>query len=158
KELTAVAPGAAPVDLPHTLKLLENFTYVEAVVWLGARLADGLAHAHERGIHHRDLKPANILLTDEGQPMLLDFNLSADSKIRANASAAVIGGTLPYMAPEQLDAFVGGNQPVDGRSDIYALGIILFELLTRRHPYQSFQGPMQAAIPEMITERLKPPP
>ncbi len=148
----------AQAEVPHTLTLLEKFTYVEAVIWLGARLADGLAHAHERGIYHRDLKPANILLTDEGQPMLLDFNLSEDSKIRSSAQAAVIGGTLPYMAPEQLAAFVGSAKPVDGRGDVYALGIVLYELLTRRHPFAPLKGPMQAAIPDMIAERLKPPP
>src|SRR5205085_1599361 len=63
-------------DAAATLKLLEGLSYVEAVLWIGARLADGLAHAHERGVIHRDLKPANVLLTDDGQPMLLDFNLS----------------------------------------------------------------------------------
>lgn len=51
-------------------------TYVEVVLWIGERLADALAHAHERGVVHRDIKPANILLSDEGQPMLLDFNLA----------------------------------------------------------------------------------
>ena len=60
---------------------LESLTYVEGILWLAVRLADGLAHAHGRGIVHRDLKPANILLTDDGQPMLLDFNLSEDTKL-----------------------------------------------------------------------------
>src|SRR5439155_13657227 len=55
------------------LEKLKTLSYVEAVLWMAARLADGLAHAHERGILHRDLKPANILVTDEGQPMVLDF-------------------------------------------------------------------------------------
>src|SRR5207247_10908638 len=119
---------------PATLKRLEGFTYVEAVVWLGCCLADGLAHAHERGILHRDLKPANVLLTDEGQPMLLDFNLAEDVKLRGSAAAALIGGTLPYMAPEHLEAFRGGKRAVDGRSDVYALGIILYELLAGHFP------------------------
>lgn len=158
KETVAVATVPTPTQSPHTLKLFERFSYVEAVLWLGARLADGLAYAHERGICHRDLKPANILLTDEGQPMLLDFNLAVNSKVRNNPSGAVIGGTLPYMAPEHLEAFRGGTQPVDGRGDIYALGIILFELLSRRHPFQPLQGPMRNAIPEMIEERRQPPP
>ena len=62
-------------------------------------LAEELAHAHQRGILHSDLKPANVLLTDEGQPMLLDFNLAADLKAD---SVARLGGTLTYMAPEHL--------------------------------------------------------
>ncbi len=118
-----------------TLKRLEGLSYVEAVVWLGCCLADGLAHAHERGILHRDLKPANVLLTDEGQPMLLDFNLAEDTKLRDSASAAVVGGTIPYMAPEQLSAFRGGSEPIDARSDIFALGIILYELLAGQSPF-----------------------
>jgi serine/threonine protein kinase len=72
--------GPKPAPSRVILDLLERMSYVNAVLWIGARLADGLAHAHERGILHRDLKPGNILLTDEGQPMLLDFNLSEDTK------------------------------------------------------------------------------
>src|SRR5882672_5522330 len=87
------------------LDKLQSLSYVDAVLWMAARLADGLAHAHERGILHRDLKPANILITDEGQPMLLDFNLAHDTKARSKASVALLGGTLPYMAPEQLTAY-----------------------------------------------------
>jgi serine/threonine protein kinase/Flp pilus assembly protein TadD len=160
---TAAAPAAdvtlpAPAEPPGTLKVLEQFTYAHAVLWLGARLADGLAHAHERGILHRDLKPANILLTDEGQPMLLDFNLSEDAKARDSAAGALIGGTLPYMAPEHLDAFRGADRPVDARSDLYSLGIILFELLTRRPPFAGPRGPLNEAIPRMIAERLEAPP
>ena len=98
------APPRPPTPAPPSREL----TYVEAVLWLAARLADGLAHAHARGIVHRDLKPANILLTDEGQPMLLDFNLSEDTKLNRSESAVRIGGTLPYMAPEQLAAVAGG--------------------------------------------------
>src|SRR5262249_10500577 len=89
----------AKIPLPTTLKKLEGLSYVEAVVWLGGCLADGLAHAHERGILHLDLKPANVLLTDEGQPMLLDFNLSEGTKLRGSASAAMVGGHPPSMAP-----------------------------------------------------------
>src|SRR5262249_33032402 len=118
-----------------TLKRLQGLSYVEAIVWLGSCLADGLAHAHERGVLHRDLKPANVLLTDEGQPMLLDFNLAEDTKLRSSATAALIGGTLPYMAPEHLEAFRNGKREVDARSDVYSLGILLYELLAGRFPF-----------------------
>ena len=113
-----------PQPSTETLKYLEGLTYVQAVLWVGSRLASGLAHAHERRILHLDLKPANILLTDEGQPMLLDFNLSMDLKWRSSHGG--VGGTVPYMSPEHLEAFHGEPRTLDGRSDIYSLGIILF--------------------------------
>ncbi len=138
-------------------RTLENLTYMNAVLWLVARLADGLAHAHDRGILHRDLKPANILLTDDGQPMLLDFNLSEDLKHRVGPVAAA-GGTLPYMAPEQLDRCNGGTSPVDARSDIYALGIILFELLTLQHPHKIPAAPPDFVVDYLLSERSQPPP
>ena len=96
-------------------------------------------HAHQRGILHRDLKPANVLLTDDGQPMLLDFNLSEDTKLRNSASAARAGGTLPYMSPEQLESFRDGR-PLDERSDLYSLGLILFEMLTGKHAFPQREG------------------
>jgi serine/threonine protein kinase/predicted Zn-dependent protease len=158
-------PARKPAaEVPPTLRLLEGFTYVEAVLWLGERLADGLAHAHERGILHRDLKPANILLTDDGQPMLLDFNLSADTK--ADLSRARVGGTLPYMAPEHLAAFAGLPAPgsaapdtpavADARSDVYSLGVILYELLTGRAPFAQPGGNPGELLPAMIRSRLGP--
>jgi tetratricopeptide (TPR) repeat protein len=133
-------------------------TYGQAVLWLAVRLADGLAHAHERGILHRDLKPANILLTDEGQPMLLDFNLSQDTKPQARASRACVGGTLPYMAPEHLEALQGGTRPVDARSDLYSLGVVLYELLTGRHPFPVRHGPLPGLLAAMHADRQGPPP
>ena len=129
-------PQHPPSD--ETLKYLKGLTYVQAVLWVGSRLASGLAHAHERKILHLDLKPANILLTDEGQPMLLDLNLSVD--LKQGTSLASFGGTALYMSPEQLEAFQSKSGTVDGRSDIYSLGIILFELLTRRRPLAVTKG------------------
>jgi serine/threonine protein kinase/tetratricopeptide (TPR) repeat protein len=146
-----------PEVAPVAWKQLERLTYVQAVVWLASRLADGLAHAHERGILHRDLKPANVLLTDDGQPMLLDFNLSEDTK--PDCSAAVfIGGTLPYMAPEHLEAFQRSPARVDVRSDVYSLGVILCELLTGRQPFPTRTGPIESVLTQMIQDRHASPP
>src|SRR4051812_25902790 len=89
-DLAAPAPEGPPIPPPEGLptlpgakgpvEVLPALSYADAVLWLAARLADGLAHAHERGIVHRDLKPANVLITDDGTPMLLDFNLSQDTR------------------------------------------------------------------------------
>jgi serine/threonine protein kinase/Tfp pilus assembly protein PilF len=114
--------------------LLRTASYAEGVDLLGAQIADALAFLHARGIYHRDLKPSNVLLCPDGRPMLLDFNLSADP----HAGRERQGGTLPYMAPEQIAATFGGEgpaPPVDGRSDLFSLGVILFELLTGRLPF-----------------------
>jgi serine/threonine protein kinase/tetratricopeptide (TPR) repeat protein len=136
---------------------LEGLSYVGAVLWLGEQLADGLAHAHARGILHRDLKPANVLLADDGRPMLLDFNLAEDTKLREGAAArAAIGGTIPYMSPEQLGAFFLQAGRLDERCDVFSLGVILFELLTGRHPYPLHGGTAREMIPAMITDRQRP--
>jgi len=154
----AAALPTSPRDFAVCLKTLEGLSYVNAILWIGARLADGLAHAHERGILHRDLKPANVLLSDDGQPMLLDFNLSEDTKRRTNSAGSFIGGTLPYMAPEHLAAFQHGESRLDARSDVYALGVILFELLTCRYPYPVLELPAKGMLPQMIEDRLRNPP
>jgi serine/threonine protein kinase/Tfp pilus assembly protein PilF len=155
----AGAPAVDPAGKSTAvLEKLESLSYVDAVLWIVARLGEGLAHAHERGIVHRDLKPANVLLADEGQPMLLDFNMAEDSRLRARASAALVGGTLPYMSPEQFEAYRGVSVPVDARSDLYSLGIILYELLTRRHPFPVHKGPAKKVLLAMREDRLQPPP
>jgi serine/threonine protein kinase/tetratricopeptide (TPR) repeat protein len=158
------AQEAAPPELPRvgeltaTLSMLEQLTYVDAVLWLGARLADGLAHAHERGIFHRDLKPANVLLTDEGQPMLLDFHISRDVHQPPDVWATLAGGTPAYMAPEHLQAFQGREPVIDARVDIYALGLMLYELLTRRRPYPVARSWAPAEMVQMLEDRHRPPP
>jgi serine/threonine protein kinase/tetratricopeptide (TPR) repeat protein len=131
-------------------------SYVTAVLGLAARLADGLAYAHERGVLHQDLKPANVLLGDDGQPMLLDFNLAHDSAIRASAGPDHVGGTLAYMAPEHLEAFRDGRTQADPRSDIYALGLILDELLTGQPTFSVAGG--HTDVQEMIAARQAGPP
>ena len=120
-------------DGPAPHPLLETASYAEGVCLVGAQLADALAFMHARDFYHRDLKPSNVLLCPDGRPMLLDFNLSANP----HAGRERLGGTLPYMSPEQVSATFGldGAAPVDGRSDLFSLGVILFELLTGRPPF-----------------------
>jgi serine/threonine protein kinase/Tfp pilus assembly protein PilF len=145
----------------ETLGVLGALSYVGAVVWMASRLADGLAHAHDRGILHRDMKPANILLTDDGKPMLLDFNLAEDLKRRATdpgVEEAAIGGTLAYMAPEHLEAYRGGARSVDARSDLFSFGVILYEMLTGRPPFPPRAGRRTEILAAMIGDRLEAPP
>ncbi len=161
-----VPSPALPIPLPVRVttpgsaegwQRLDGLSYVDAVLWLGAQLADGLAHAHTRGILHRDLKPANVLLTDDGRPMLLDFNLAEDTKLRESAARASIGGTLPYMAPEQIEAFRTGRGTLDERCDLFSLGVILFELLAGRRPYLARKGAVREMIPVMLADRQHAP-
>jgi serine/threonine protein kinase/Flp pilus assembly protein TadD len=148
------APPTVPTSAAHDgWARLEGLPYVEAVLTLVGQLADGLAHAHARGILHRDLKPANVLLTDEGHPMLLDFNLAEDTKERTDAERAAVGGTLPYMAPEQMRAFRDRTGSLDARSDLYALGVILFELLTGKRPFPRRSGFTRPVLEDMLTDR-----
>jgi tRNA A-37 threonylcarbamoyl transferase component Bud32 len=99
---------------------------------LGAELADGVAAAHTRGIIHRDLKPANVML-DGARPKIVDFGISKYLGARSAVTTGRMIGTLAYMAPEQLTS--GMIAPC---TDIYALGVILFEALAGRHPFDNF--------------------
>ena len=139
-----------PVEPMQPDPLLQKFSYVEASVHLVAQLADALAYAHSKGICHRDLKPSNVLMAPDGRPMLLDFNLSQDR----SAVERRLGGTLPYMAPEQLEATVLEPRPgpavIDPRSDLFSLGVIAYELLCGEWPYGSILSDL--APDEFATE------
>jgi serine/threonine protein kinase/lipoprotein NlpI len=137
---------------------LERASHVDAVLWIACQLVEGLAYAHDQGIVHRDLKPANILLSDDGRPMLLDFNLAQDAKLGSWVTAAYVGGTLPYMAPEQLQAFRDHRPSVDVRSDLYSLGLILYELLTRRSISQPAAEPLPLVLDQFVRLRQAGPP
>ncbi|HKB01379.1 MAG TPA: protein kinase [Gemmataceae bacterium] len=150
------APGYPPpaqLD-PTACARLRRLSYADAVVWLGAQLAAGLTHAHDRGILHRDLKPANVLLTDEGVPMILDFNLAEDTRHRAPDGLAGVGGTLPYMSPEQLAAFNGPADRLDAGTDVYSLGVLLYELFTGHRPFpDDTRGPLRESVERMLAVR-----
>ncbi len=108
-----------------------NQNFQDTAVWLIHKVAEGLNYAHSNGILHGDIKPENILLQRHAEPLILDFHLSTKS---ATSKMAPDGGTLPYMSPEHLLAMVS-NSTVDSRSDIYSLGVLLFELLCGQPPH-----------------------
>ena len=132
-----------------------------AIAWWGSRLAEALAHAHDRGVLHRDIKPSNVLVTGDGLPMLLDFNLAGEPWAeRADFEPDHLGGTLAYMAPEHLEAVsIGEDDRLDGRADVFSLGVLLFEALTGSRPFPSPSG---SSIPEALhraaEDRRRPPP
>jgi eukaryotic-like serine/threonine-protein kinase len=100
-----------------------------------APLARALGYAHQRGIIHRDVKPANVLITESGEPMLSDFGIAkilAGDQTQGLTGTGVGIGTPTYMAPEQ-----GMGQKVDARADIYALGVMFYEMVTGRQPYRA---------------------
>ena len=101
---------------------------------IAAALADALAHAHARLIVHRDVKPANIILTADRVPVLVDFGLALDEAGAGGGQKGFISGTPWYMSPEQA---AGAAHRIDGRTDIYSLGVVLYELLTGRVPFSS---------------------
>ena len=140
----------------ESIRHLGNMSYLHAVVWIMARVADGLTCAHEHSIVHRDLKPANILLTDDGEPLILDFNLSTH-RSAVDTTAALIGGTLPYIAPEHITALRNGGD-VGPQADVYSLGAILFQLLTGRLPYPLRKGSFDEIVAQMLSDRRLPAP
>lgn len=124
---------------------------------LMANVCDAVDHAHKRGVIHRDLKPGNILVGVDGQPKVLDFGiarLTAADSGRATVATSVgqIIGTLGYMSPEQ---FSGDPAAVDARSDVYALGVMLYELLAGRPPIDL--GTMTVAAAATAVQRAEPP-
>jgi tetratricopeptide (TPR) repeat protein len=104
---------------------------------LMTKVCDAVQHAHERGIIHRDLKPGNILVDEARQPKILDFGVArltdSDARTSRHTDVGQLVGTLAYMSPEQVTA---DPLELDTRSDVYALGVILYELLANRLPYQ----------------------
>jgi len=131
-----------PAESPLRAKLA-GMEWTQVVCWLGARLARALDYAHNAGVLHRDVKPANVLLTAEGSPKLADFNISFSSKLDGATPAAYFGGSLAYMSPEQLEACNPAHDrtpaELDGRADLYSLGVMLWELLTGYRPFEDEQ-------------------
>lgn len=125
---------------------------VRDVINIGLQVAEALHYAHGRGIIHRDIKPSNIILDDDGRIKITDFGIARieDPEMTRQTQAGEILGTPVYMSPEQVM-----GKTVDGRSDLYSLGIILYELTTGRRP---FSGDNIAVIFRAITQDIPPEP
>ncbi|MEZ6195710.1 MAG: serine/threonine-protein kinase [Planctomycetota bacterium] len=132
---------------------------VASIVSLFRLVLEGVAHAHARGIVHRDLKPANVLVTADGRPKVLDFGIARvfddeeAERPTLQTKTGMILGTLPYMSPEQAR---GEVDTIDVRSDVYSLGVMLYELLEGRRPLD-LQGLPVARAVERIVRDLPPP-
>ena len=156
-------PAALAMELVSGVRITEycdsHRLATRARAALLAMVCDGVHHAHQRGIIHRDLKPANILVGEDGQPKLLDFGIARAAGAELHLTTIKTGagelvGTLAFMSPEQLR---GVPEDIDARSDVYALGVLLYRLLAGRMPHNLMGVPFADAmrrIMEQDPERL----
>ena len=127
----------------------EPVSLAQAVDWI-AKVADALHFAHKKGVIHRDLKPQNVLIDGEGEPHVADFGLALREDLQRER-AGETAGTPAYMSPEQVR---GEVHHLDGRSDVWSLGVILYQLLARRPPYAG--NSKQAIYDEILKREPKP--
>ena len=138
--VTRYLPGGTLADL-----LNNDLPQLPVVTRIVGQVADALDYAHERGIIHRDLKPSNILLDDSGNAYLSDFGIARVTQAQADLTGSRVLGTPPYIAPEMIQK----DQPVTASVDIYALGVITYEMLTGEPPYFD-QDPMRVLMAHVL--------
>jgi serine/threonine-protein kinase len=117
-------------DLRSMIRMSRQMA-VGTAIYVAKQICDGLAEAHKMGIFHRDLKPGNIMIDKEGNARIMDFGIACSVQTKGITGTGIIIGTPDYMSPEQAEA-----KDVDGRSDIYSLGVILYEMVTGRLPFE----------------------
>lgn len=144
-------PEGGWIDFPNRGDL------AQAVAWIGWKLAGALAHAHASAVFHRDIKPANILISPKSGPQLLDFNMARDPEAVQTVEDRIRGGTLPYMAPEQLAAFLDASlwSEIREPADIYSLGLVLQEFLRGKRVEVPLSGnvPVKSQVRALLRQR-----
>jgi serine/threonine protein kinase/Flp pilus assembly protein TadD len=126
-------------DLKSLIRRIGQFTVGKAVI-IARQVCEGLSEAHRLGVVHRDLKPQNIMIDSDGNVRIMDFGIARSLKTKGITDTGEIFGTPEYMSPESLE-----GKEVDGRTDLYALGIILYEMLTGRVPFDG-ETPLTVAL------------
>ncbi len=143
----------------ETRRRIAAMTWPQLVCWVGVQLAKALDYAHREGVLHRDIKPANVLITAEGIPKFADFNISFGATVEGATAEASLGGSLAYMSPEQLEA-CNPRHPrtapeLDGRSDLFSLGVVICELLIGQRPFAEDGRKSWSTWLESMTERRR---
>ncbi len=142
--------GVNPYLTPQAIQLRSDNDHIRRACELVRDVAEALAHAHERGVVHRDIKPDNILLDKRGQVHVIDFGVARFFDDLSVTYTGQLVGTPLYMSPEQ----VTGRGPIDQRTDIYSLGLVLYELLTLRPPLEATHR--ENLLRTIVTKPLPP--